>query len=371
MRNFNKFKGWLLLRISNKKNIQFDLKKTSSVLMLRYDRIGDMVITTPVFREFKRAYPDIELNVLASKTNYEIIKNNPYVDKIYLNKTNILLDFFILLKLRRRNFDVCFEFDHSVVRHAIIRLRLINPKKVISVKKNGRYGINGNELKIYDFYTEKLEHSHFREIWLSILQPFNIVPLSNQYEIFYTEKQSLKAKDFISRFPKKFLIGINLEGAVKGKKISFNKFKEICTRLFKINREIIIIVISSPENEQRVKKNLSKMNLDCVIPAYTSKSILDASALISNLDLIITPDTSISHIASTFNIPVITIHENNIESYELFSPLSDWSRTIFSDSNNSLQGFSVDDLIDFAAEVLGDKCFEMKLLNRNNSNNVV
>ena len=355
MNNFNKIKGWLLLRISNKKNIQFDLKKTSKVLMLRYDRIGDMIITTPVFRELKRAYPDIELNVLASSINYEIIKNNPYIDNIYLNnKNNLLLDFLLLLKLRRRHFDVCFEFDHSVVRHAIIRLRIINPKKVISVKKNGRYGIDGNELKVYDFFTEKPEHGHFRDIWLSTLKPFEIVPFSKKYDIFYSQKQGNKAKEFLSKYSKSFLIGINLEGAVKGKKISFSKFYEICTRLYKLKKDIKIIVITSPENEQRVKKNLLNMKLDYVIPSYSTKSILDASALISNLNLVITPDTSITHVASTFNIPTITIHENNIESYELFSPLSDCSKTIFSESKNSLRGFSVDALIDFSIEVLKD-----------------
>jgi ADP-heptose:LPS heptosyltransferase len=229
---------------------------------------------------------------------------------------------------------------------------LINPKKVISVKKKGRYGVNGDKLKIYDFYTEKPDHTHFRDIWLSTLNPFDIVPLSKKFDIFYTEKQGLKAKEFLSKYSKRFLIGINLEGAVKGKKISINKFKEICNRLFNLNKNITIIVITSPDNEKIVKKNLLKMKLDFVIPSYSTKSILDASALISNLNLIITPDTSITHIASTFNIPIITIHEDNIESYELFSPLSDLSRTIFSDSKNSLRGFSVDAVIDSSIDIL-------------------
>ena len=170
-------KAYLLKKITHKSSVDFDLKKTKDALFLRYDRIGDMVITTPVFRELKRVYPKINIIVLASKSNKGVIQDNPYIDEIYINnKNNILSDIKTLLHLRKRMIDLCFEFDHSVVPHAIIRLRLINPKKIISVEKSGRYGIAGSELEMYDFYTPKPEKTHFREIWLNTLLPFNIKP---------------------------------------------------------------------------------------------------------------------------------------------------------------------------------------------------
>ncbi|MDC0597140.1 hypothetical protein OAP43_05215 [Candidatus Pseudothioglobus singularis] len=62
-----------------------------------------------------------------------------------------------------------------------------------------------------------------------------------------------------------------------------------------------------------------------------TKSILDVAALIKHQDLVITPDTSIVHIASSFNIPIVTIHENNWDSHQLFSPTSEYCRTFFSE----------------------------------------
>ena len=160
-----KFKAGILRWLTHKKLVDFDIKKVQSVLFLRYDRIGDMVITTPVFRELKLAYPHISITVLASKANQDILLNNPYVDHIVTNhKNNLLQDLPSLLQLRKQQFDVCIEFDHSVIPHAIIRLKIINPKKVISVKKDGRYGVDGSELLLYDFYTEKPSNAHFRDI---------------------------------------------------------------------------------------------------------------------------------------------------------------------------------------------------------------
>ena len=229
-------KAYFIRLLTSKKTTEFDIKNTRNILFLRYDRIGDMVITTPVFRELKLAYPEINISVLASKLNRGVLINNPYVDKIYTNhKNNLLGDLPTLLKLRKMKFDVCVELDHSVIPHAIIRLRIIKPKKVISVFKEGRYGLQGKELEIYDYYTEKPKNSHFRDIWLNTLNPFNVKPESKKYDLFCTDQQKKKAINFLLQFQNKIIIGINLEGAVKGKRITSDKLKTICTSLYQAN----------------------------------------------------------------------------------------------------------------------------------------
>ncbi|MBT4731106.1 glycosyltransferase family 9 protein [Candidatus Woesearchaeota archaeon] len=348
-----KIKASILRWLTNKKPNDFDIKNTQSVLFLRYDRIGDMVVTTPVFRELKLAYPHIQITVLASIANQGVLTNNPHVDNIITNhKNNLLSDFPSLLKLRKKNFDVCVEFDHSVIPHAIIRLKIINPKKVISVKKDGRYGVDGSELLLYDFYTEKLKGQHFRDIWLATLKPFGIKPKSNSYDLFITSKQQEQAQNFIKQYSSKFLVGINLEGAVKGKKIKFSELYQICQGLHKKNNNIQIIILTIPNNLQNTNNKVAGMALDYVTTSYNTDTILDAAALISQLDLIITPDTSIVHIASVFNKPIVTIHENNQNSYQLFSPTSALNKTVFSPKKDTLDGYDVQKLIEYANQFI-------------------
>jgi ADP-heptose:LPS heptosyltransferase len=347
------YKAHLLKFFTKKKAVDFDLKDSKCVLFFRYDRIGDMVITTPVFREFKRAYPHTRLIVLASKVNKCVLENNPYVDELIVNyKNNILVDFFSLWMLRRRKIDVCVEFDHSVIPHAIIRLKIINPKKIISVSKDGRYGVSAQKLSIYDYYTEKPKNTHFRDIWLATLLPFGINSQSREYDIFCNKLQINTALTFLEKYSNKLLIGVNIEGAVTGKKINFNELNQICEGLYSLSNNIQIIILCNPDKRINVQRDISKMGLEFVTLSYRTKSIIDAAAIIKNLNFVITPDTSITHIASTFNIPVITIHENNFESYQLFAPTSDINKTVFSKSSNSLQDFSVVSLLDAAKELI-------------------
>ena len=102
MKKDKKFKAFLLKILTSKNKVNFDIKKSKKVLILKYDRIGDMIVTTPIFRELKHAYPNIEISVLASQVNKDVIKYNPYVDDIYINyKNNIFTDLPTLLKLRK------------------------------------------------------------------------------------------------------------------------------------------------------------------------------------------------------------------------------------------------------------------------------
>ena len=97
---------------------------------------------------------------------------------------------------------------------------------------------------------------------------------------------------------------------------------------------------------------ITELGLDFVIPSYTTETIIDVAALVEQLDLIITPDTSIVHIASSFDKPVVSIHENNKDSFRLWSPSSTLSKTIFATSRYGLVDYSVNDIVKSAVDIL-------------------
>ena len=360
MKKNKKIKAYLLKLLTNKQKNLFDIKKSKSVLILKYDRIGDMVVSTPIFRELKISYPNISISVLASKANKDVIKNNPYIDKIYTNyKNNVFNDLPTLLKLRKKNFDVCIELEHSVIPHAIFRLKIINPKKIISIHKDGRYGVKGSELNLYDYFTKKDKNSHFGKIWLDTLIFFGVRPRSRTYDFFLGNAERDKAKSFIDSLGKKIKIGINTEGSFPEKSIQKKELKKICMGLHNNFNNIQIVIFVTPKKLLEKTEMTTSLELDYVIPSYTTETIIDAAALIEQLDLIISPDTSLVHIASSFDKPIVSIHENNKDSFRLWSPTSTLSRTIFASSSYGLENYSVDDIVDSACDFL--KIIEMKL----------
>ena len=348
-----KIKAYLLRKLTKKKNILFNIHNSKKVLIMKYDRIGDMIVATPLFRELKNAYPNINISVLASKTNKDVIKYNPYVDHVYINyKNNIINDFPTLLHLRKKKFDVCIELEHSVIPHAILRLKIINSKKNISIHKDGRYGIKGEELELYDYFTNKDNKGHFSKIWLDTLTFFGIKSSSHKYDIFLSDLERDRAKNFVLSLGDKIKIGINIEGSFPEKSIQKEELKQICSGLFKNFKNIVIVILSSPSRISNTNKIISEIGLDNVISSYSTETIIDVAALIEHLDLIITPDTSIVHVASAFDKPVVSIHENNQHSFRLWSPSSSLSKTVFAKSNYGLSEYSVEKVIKFSSDFL-------------------
>ena len=60
--------------------IHFD--RIKRILVSRIDRIGDVVLSTPVFQAIKERYPGSFLAVLVAKETEAIVRGNPYVDRV-------------------------------------------------------------------------------------------------------------------------------------------------------------------------------------------------------------------------------------------------------------------------------------------------
>jgi len=60
--------------------------KELKILVIITGKIGDLVCTTPVFREIKKKFPDSYLTAAIRKQSYGVVQNNPHIDKfIFLN----------------------------------------------------------------------------------------------------------------------------------------------------------------------------------------------------------------------------------------------------------------------------------------------
>ncbi|WP_425338135.1 glycosyltransferase family 9 protein, partial [Buttiauxella noackiae] len=86
----------------------FELNDIKKVLLLRDDgKIGDMVVSTSLFREFhSRGYI---VDVLATPENVIIIENNPFIRKILTTNSNNLVDY-----LFKEQYDAVIDMGDKI-----------------------------------------------------------------------------------------------------------------------------------------------------------------------------------------------------------------------------------------------------------------
>jgi len=86
MKLSNNLKIYFLKYISRRNARPLILSSSPKLLVLMNQKIGDMIVCSPILREIKLAHPKAELHVLASEVNKELVLSSPYVDKVHVYK---------------------------------------------------------------------------------------------------------------------------------------------------------------------------------------------------------------------------------------------------------------------------------------------
>lgn len=74
-----------------------------NLLITRHDKIGDFVVTLPLFKAIKEQYPQVNLTALVSKVNFEFAKSIEFIDDVILyDKENLSQT---KLEIKFKNFD--------------------------------------------------------------------------------------------------------------------------------------------------------------------------------------------------------------------------------------------------------------------------
>ena len=85
----------------------------SRILVVRTDRIGDVVLTTPFIKALRRAFPAAYIAILVTPATKDLVNGNPYLDEVLVDDRagrhkGVLGALRLAREIRRGNFDTAF-----------------------------------------------------------------------------------------------------------------------------------------------------------------------------------------------------------------------------------------------------------------------
>ena len=297
-----------------------------SILFLRYDgKIGDMIVNSLMFREIKKVYPDIKVGVVARGAAMDIIKDNPNVDRIYEYYKDRKKIKDLALKIKEEKYDLLIDFSEMLRVNQMMLINLCGARINI--------GLDRKDWELFDLSIESGKDfkwtEHITKRYLAYLIKLGLKKenINISYDIYLKDEK--KYEVFFNEIKESKKIILNPYGASKHKSFNVETLENIITYL---KDKDIAIILTYFGDKYKELEFLEKKYKYVYIPKKI-ESILDTAILIKKSDYVISPDTSIVHIASAFNKKMITVYPPKGGKYGVdhlvWAPKSEYSRVIF------------------------------------------
>jgi len=282
---------------------EFSLNEISRILVIRIDRIGDLVLSTPIFKILKKNYPDAKIDVLIRNNTIGIIKNNPYINEIFF------YDKFIrtVKLLRKKKYDLIIDLLLEHKLKTAFLTHLLKPKNSIGfdIKSRGR---------LFTFPVKHLnEKKHFIDATLDLLKPLNIKideddkfpelfinnSIKEELEIWLKEKNINKTD---------FLISAHPGGYYPSQRWPWEKFSLLINKLFKKYKNIKIFLFGNKIEENIIENIIVKQdsNIKQNIFKIVDFELDKVAGLIQKSKLFIGNNSGLLHIATAVKTPTIS-----------------------------------------------------------------
>jgi ADP-heptose:LPS heptosyltransferase len=324
-----------------------DGKSLSRVLFLRPEKIGDLVVSLPVFDGLKQAFPHIEISLLASPRNIELVATDPRFAHLYLYRKNILKDIAAIRQIRKERFDCVVDMicDDSVT--ALYLSQLCAPGKP-------RIGVGKRKFReYYDFnYDHRMGNSgHMIDNTLKLLEAFGIDSsrVSGYAQPYVNAAAFARADQYLKQLPpvtgSGLRIGYNISTGHASRIWAAEKSEALLKRIQEMHPGTQIITISVGPDRDRGEALAKKVGAN-IFQVPAGLSLMEVSALLSRLDVLISPDTSLVHIARTFKVPVVGMYCRFQWNYLLWSPYGQPEGAVISGHDGNIFDITVDQMLD-------------------------
>jgi ADP-heptose:LPS heptosyltransferase len=311
----------LLTRREKKIPSDFDFN-SSKILCLRQNQIGDTLISTPVFAALKRHYPNITIDVLLDKRNATALDTNPHIRRRHILKKKKFDLFEVLAAVRREHYDCIVDLIHTPS----------STSTLFCIFGNGRWTM-GFERQNDFIYDEKVAFKKDVRMLRSlseILALFGIAPdkenLRPEYRL--DDASRLFAEQVVSRLPSRLVIGVNISASLKIKFWGVEKFSELILSLQKTFSEATFLILNAKSYQSEAEEISNRSG---AFICEETKTLSHFAAVISRVNLLVTPDSAAVHFADVFNIPCAILTHNPRE-ITAWYPSFAASRTVHSEN---------------------------------------
>ncbi len=276
------------------------------ILIVRTDRIGDVLLSTPVIKAMRDSYPDAYIAMMVSSYTKDIVDGNPYLDEVIIYDKDAkhkswLRSVKFACNLKKQRFDL------AIILHPTNRVHLVTffagiPRRIGYDRKLGI--LLTDRIK----HTKQLGEKHELEYNLDLVRCLGIEPKDK--DLFMPIKresekwvEELFRQEGIKDYDK--LLAIHPGASCPSKIWPNERFAEVADRL--AQKYGFKVLIASGPKDIALAQNVIRQMHHPAINLAGKISVSQLASVLKRCQLFISNDSGPVHISSAIGTPVISI----------------------------------------------------------------
>lgn len=268
------------------------------ILISRPDRIGDVVLSTPIPREIKKMFPDSYVAVLLKPYTRDIYLNNPYVDEIIVYDPDDRKDQFWDRVRQIRSYD----FTHAVM---LLPNEKINYLLFFAGIKT-RIGV-GHKLFQFLTFTKYVDRKkyiplrHEADYCMDTVRKIGVETDNLDTEIHLTKDEIHRVFEFrkLHASDGQFLIGLHASSGNSAPNWRPSEYRKLLLKLMKLSNIKIAVTDNNVPDELR--------DIPGVIYPNVGRNLRDSIVNFATLDLLVSASTGPMHLCAALKVRTLSL----------------------------------------------------------------
>ena len=280
-----------------------------NILIVRTDRIGDVILTTPAIKALKERFAHAKISVLISDQTSDLLQGSPYINDILIDDRQgrhrgPFGYWRLVIGLRKRKFDAAIIF-HTKRRTNLACFLAGIPNRI--GYKNSKYGF----LLTHPIQDDRAKgERHESQYCLDVLQLFGLPSETFSLECqLQEESENWADKFWREQCGAREVVVIHPGASDPSKMWPAHFFAEVIDNI-SLRSDYAFVMIGSEQIADAGKKiaNSSKVRVvDCI----GKTTVGQMASLLKRAKLLISNDSGPVHIAAALKTPVISIFTRN------------------------------------------------------------
>jgi len=271
------------------------------ILIIALEAMGSVLRATSILPALKRKYPKAHVTWLTKKPSHELLKHNPFIDRI------VTLDAEGLLKIQALQWDQVYSLDKSLQVGGI--LKTIQYEELFGFRVDDRSGAilpatpHAKELWELGLNDEKKFFKNIKAETQLLIEALNLGPFQRDpYVLQLSEEEQTVARLRRRQWASdgQVIVGFNTgcSPTIPYKKLSVEVHRALIENLVR-DKSIRVVLLGGPEDTER--NFLIAQGLPSVLLSPTERGLRDGICSVEACDVVVSGDSLGMHMAIALN----------------------------------------------------------------------